>query len=366
MTARPPLRYSPSLEVPEDDEAETTAELIETLLDISRKTYEDGGHGLRSVHAKSHALLRGQLVIPSDLPPHLAQGLFARPGQLDAVVRISTTPGDLLDDSVSTPRGLALKVIGVQGEQLSGNPADTTQDFVLVNSPTFLSPTAKSFLQGLKLLAATTDRGPGLKKVLSAAMRGAERLVEATGHESGAIKAFGGHPETHPLGETYHSQAAIRYGDHVAKVSLSPRSDHLTALAQASLDVSGHPDGLREAMLAFFAAHPMSEWDLRVQLNTDLEKMPIENASIAWPDDLSPHVPVATLRVPNQVAWSAARSAAVDDGMSFSPWHGLVAHQPLGVIMRVRRRAYEASAAHRALRNGRSVDEPRSLEGLAG
>ena len=128
-------------------------------------------------------------------------------------------------------------------------------------------------------------------------------------------------------------------------------ADYLKINPKARVPALVTPRGIlteTPAMLAFFAAHPMSEWDLRVQLNTDLEKMPIENASIAWPDDLSPHVPVATLRVPNQVAWSEARSAAVDDGMSFSPWHGLVAHQPLGVIMRVRRRAYEASAAHRA------------------
>ena len=364
MTARPPIRFDPALEVPEPDEANTSAELVDTLLQISRKTFEDGGHGLRSVHAKSHALLRGQLVVHEGLPPSLAQGLCARSGIHDAIARISTTPGDVLADSVSTPRGFALKVLGVEGEPLSGNPAHTTQDFVLVNGPAFLQPTAKAFLRGLKLLASTTDRVPNLKKALSAALRGAERIVEAAGGESSALKAMGGHPETHPLGETYHSQAAIRWGEHVAKVSLAPRSDALIALAGAALDVNGRPDGLREAMLAYFGEHAMSEWDLRVQLNTGLDEMPIEDASVVWPEASSPHVAVATLRIPRQLAWSPARSAAVDDGMSFSPWHGLVAHQPLGVIMRMRRRAYEASAAFRAERNGHAMAEPTTLAGF--
>ena len=36
------------------------------------------------------------------------QGAFATPGTHDVVLRLSTNPGDILDDSVSTPRGLAI------------------------------------------------------------------------------------------------------------------------------------------------------------------------------------------------------------------------------------------------------------------
>src|SRR5258708_6928935 len=41
-------------------------------------------------------------------------------------MRFSTIPGDILDDSVSTPRGLAIKVIGVEGERLEGSEARST------------------------------------------------------------------------------------------------------------------------------------------------------------------------------------------------------------------------------------------------
>jgi hypothetical protein len=42
-------------------------------------------------------------------------------------MRFSTSPGDLLPDSVSTPRGLALKIFGVTGERLPGSEDDTSR-----------------------------------------------------------------------------------------------------------------------------------------------------------------------------------------------------------------------------------------------
>jgi hypothetical protein len=81
--------------------------------------------------------------------------------------------------------------------------------------------------------------------------------------------------------------------------------------------------------------------------------MPIENAAVMWPEEISPYRPIARITVKPQVAWSEARSAAVDDGMSFSPWHGLAAHRPLGGIMRVRKAVYEMAKKFRAEKNRR-------------
>ena len=77
------------------------------------------------------------------LPAELAQGLFAKPRRYPVVLRISTVPGDILADSVSTPRGMSVKVIGVEGERLEGSENDVTQDFLLVNGPAFGSESKK-------------------------------------------------------------------------------------------------------------------------------------------------------------------------------------------------------------------------------
>jgi hypothetical protein len=360
-TTAAPLRYEPSFEVPEENETQTTAGMNETLHKIQQTVFEDSGHTFRPVHAKSHAILRGELTVPPNLPPALGQGLFAKAGVYPLVMRCSTVPGDILDDAVSTPRGIAIKVVGVDGARLDGSQNDVTQDFVLINGPAFGTSTAKGFAKNLKLVAATTDKAPGLKKVVSAVFRGAEKLSEALGHESGTLLSLGGHPETHPLGDTYYSQAPVLYGDHVVKVALAPVAPQLVALTKTHVNLKGKPNGLRDACSAFFAANG-GEWELRVQFCTDLKAMPIEDASKVWPEDKSPYVAVARINVPPQISWSEERSAAVDDGLSFSPWHGLAAHRPLGSIMRVRKTAYEAAARFRATKNGRPITEPRSLE----
>ncbi|EEF24687.1 conserved hypothetical protein [Ricinus communis] len=328
---------------------------------IAEITYEDGGHALRGVHAKTHGIVRGQLVVPQGLPSVLAQGLFAEAGSHDVVMRFSTAPGDILDDSVSTPRGLAIKVFGAQGPRLPGSEGASTQDFVLVNGKAFSTPKAKMFLANVKLLAATTDKAEGLKKVLSAALRGAETVVEAAGGQSATLKSLGGHPLTHILGESFFSQAPIRFGDYVAKIGVRPIAPALTALTDAPVDLKARPDGLREAVSAFFAGNG-GEWEVVVQLRTDAEAMPIEDSHTPWPEDKSPYLPVARLVVGPQASWDAARTPRINDALAFSPWHGLAAHQPLGSIMRVRKAVYEASQEFRLTRTGCPLHEPAAAD----
>lgn len=358
-----PLRFDPSFEQIPEDEAETTRELVETLRSIIETTYKDYGHAVRSVHAKSHGLLQGEMEIAGDLPPAYAQGAFARAGKLPVVLRFSTNPGDILDDSVSTPRGLALKIIGVEGERLPGSEGQVTQDFVMQNAPAFGAPTPKKFLGMLKMLAKTTDKAPGMKKALSAVLRGAESAVEALGGESSTLKNLGGHPETHILGETFYTMVPFLYGPYYAKLSVVPVSTNLTALTDASLDMNGKPNGLRDAVNEFFA-NGAAQWEVRVQLATDIDRMPIEDASVKWPEDESPYVTVARINVLPQPAWTEARASVVDDQLAFSPWHGLSAHRPLGGVMRSRKPAYEMSSEFRGQHNGCPMHEPRAFEKL--
>jgi hypothetical protein len=353
---QPPIRYTPDVERPEKDEAETTRQLIEVLTSISQKVYEDSGHAMRSVHAKSHALLEGRLTVESGLAPELSQGLFAAPAAHAVTLRLSSTPGDPLKDSVSTPRGLAIKIFDVPGERLP-DAAGQTQDFIFVNGPVFAAPDAKHFLKNLKLLAATTDKAPGLKSALSLALRGAERVIEAVGGQSGTLKSLGGHPATHPLGETYFTQVPVRFGDYIAKLRLRPALASLEALKGKSVDIRHSPNALRELLREYFGTQA-GRWYLEAQLCRDLARMPVEKADVEWPEDLSPFQPVAVIDVSSQNAWPEASGQQIEDSLSFSPWHGVEAHRPLGSVMRVRKAAYEASASFRSGHNAVHVTEP--------
>jgi hypothetical protein len=67
--------------------------------------------------------------------------------------------------------------------------------------------------------------------------------------------------------------------------------------------------------------------------------MPVENASVRWPEKLSPFVPAATVRIPRQKFDTLAHDAFAKR-LSMNPWHCLVEHRPLGNQSRARRRMY--------------------------
>jgi hypothetical protein len=357
-TTKQPILFEPYMEHTEEGEAQTITSLDETMATIRETTFAHSGHATRSVHAKSHGILHATLTVPGDLPPRLAHGLFSEAGSYEVVMRLSTIPGDILKDSISTPRGLALKVIGVQGDRLPGSEGDETQDFVMANAPAFNAPTAKDFLGNLKKLAGTTDKLEGLKEVASRFARAAEAILELFGTKSPLIVTLGGQQPTHILSETFYTQSSYLFGPFMGKFSLKPVSPSLKALAEKHIDLNGKPDALRESVIEYFG-NQGAEWELQVQLNTNLEKMPIEDSSVLWPEDESPYVTIAHLSAPPQNAWSSKSIAEVDDCLSFSPWHGLAAHRPLGGVNRVRQSTYKQSAAFRGSHNGCPMHEPR-------
>jgi hypothetical protein len=251
---------------------------------------------------------------------------------------------------------MALKILDVDGDRLPGSENSTSQDFVMVNGKEFNSPSGKAFLKNLKLLAATTDRMEGAKELLSKALRGVEAVLEAVGTESATLKTMGGNPYTHILGESFFAQLPLRHGDYIAKFAIVPASESLKALEGVTVDTGKDDDAIRHAVQGFFESQT-AVWELQVQLCTDLEAMPVEGID-AWDEEKSSFVTVARITAKPQTAWTEDRAKAVDDGMHFSPWNGIAAHQPLGSIMRLRKLAYQRSAAFRSQRNETPVTEP--------
>jgi catalase len=106
------VRYSDGVETIPHGEAETVEQIAATLLDIAKRVGDRQRHTVRAVHAKSHGLVKAEVTVLADLREELRQGLFAKPASYGAVMRFSSEPGDVLSDHISTPRGLAVKVVG--------------------------------------------------------------------------------------------------------------------------------------------------------------------------------------------------------------------------------------------------------------
>ncbi len=355
MTASP-VRYSPDLEVIKSDERETISGLIDQFDIILEKTAEDYGHAVRSVHAKAHGILEGKMTIRAGLPPELAQGLFAKPGEHEVYLRLSTNAGDILPDTVALPRGLAMKVVGVDGPRLA-DADGSTQDFVMVNGPVFQAPNPEKFLSSLKLLARTTDRMEGTKEVLSSVLQTVNKGLEAVGVSSPTVQSLGGAPNVDPLGETYFSVTPFRYGDYVAKFRLTPVSPDLVKRTGTEIDVSVREDAIRETVQAEMQK-TFGEWEFQVQLCRDIEEQPIEDPTVEWKEDAAPFLTVATVSAAPQNSWSEEKVQKVNEEMRFSIWTGLADHQPLGGINRARKETYLHSAEFRARYNGCPFHEP--------
>jgi hypothetical protein len=87
-------------------------------------------------------------------------------------------------------------------------------------------------------------------------------------------------------------------------------------------------------------------FEFQVQLRTSAQTMPIEDATVEWPESESPYRTVAHLLLPRQEI-AALRQQASYQNLAFNVWHALAAHRPLGGINRVRRWAYGLSSAWR-------------------
>ena len=332
------VRYADGLETTEPDEAATIQKIIDLMSTGLHNVKAKEGRAVRISHAKAYAFIKGELTVADGLPPELAQGLFATPATYPVLIRMATAPGELLDDAkVPTARGVAVKVFNVPGPKLPGH-ADDTQDFVLENGRVFIAGGLKEFLAAFTPNATIAPKlSDGVKGVVSHVAKAANAVLSAVGLPQPKLD-FYGHPTYHPMAEAHYSQVPLRYGDYVAKLRIVPANAPLKAMLDTAVEVPGE-HGLRTLAVDYFKNNP-AEFDVQVQLCTDPETMPIENAKVEWPEDQSPYRTVARVVLPSQNAYSDARQEFVDYRVDFSPAHSLAAHRPLGAIMRARLAVY--------------------------
>jgi hypothetical protein len=163
------------------------------------------------------------------------------------------------------------------------------------------------------------------------------------------------------LGMPFYSAAPIRWGQHVAKFEVVPLSDNVKQFADQPLSPTAGPEAYREMMVDFFSAET-ADYELRAQLCTDLGTMPIEDATVDWPESQSKYVGVAKLTYPKQNPYTDDRKYFGDEVLSFNSWRGLNAHRPLGPINRMKLRVYDASSEFRHQKNHAQSLEPKVFE----
>jgi hypothetical protein len=325
-------------ERPLPGEQRHTEAIIELMTAFLKRTYAPG-QAQRAGNTKTYGVVRGEFRVLDDLPPRLRRGVFARPQTFRAWVRFAgpgpLAPADLDDNGVLS---FAIKLMGVPGPKLIDDER-FTQDFLGISAPTFTTPDVRANVQLQRQVGAGTPLfyflDPRDSHLLDLVMQG---LYSRT--------------QTSPLEVPYYSCVPYLLGEGQAmQYSLRPQSTRRTAVGLFPSD-----DYLREAMAAALSEKDV-RFDFLVQPQTDPHLMPIENASVRWPEQLSAHVRVAELRLPVQRFDSPAQLAFADN-LSFNPWHAIAEHRPLGNQNRARKAIYTALARARQEMNAAARIEP--------
>src|SRR6187549_2000027 len=363
------VRYAPEIETIDPDIDELLAQIIDYVEKKGREspTTEGAGRAVRAAHAKSFGLVRAEVEILGDAPAPYAQGIYAKPGRHGALIRFSMASDHLGPDAHLGPvLGFAIKIFDIDGTKLmEDEPESNTFDLVLKNNPTFIANTAKHYLfiqeigdDSAKYLARGKE---GFRELLTDLLTGKGTLPQGdwAWEEMFAFVKAAQTPVRNPLLSTYWTMAAVRHGDYVAKVRVAPAADSAEKAVHQHLDLSSGPDVFGPTLVEELQAHEF-DFDLQVQLCTDLTAMPVNDATVEWPEKLSPFVTVGRVHLPRQDI-SRPKNLEKTDALAFNQWRVTTEHRPLGEIMDVRR-IYTASAKVRRTLNHQPQREPTSAD----
>jgi hypothetical protein len=374
------VRYSPDVEREEPDFERTLQTVLDSMKQHMRGSLQSEGIGrvVRDAHAKGYGLARGEFEILSGMPNEYAQGIYAKPGRHEAMIRFSNGTNHVGSDRFLGPIvGIGLKIFGVEGKTLLEDEPDShTFDYALIDNPVFFANTLKHyvFIQSLFANIGTAppaDLSPEEKQ--AAIHRFLYNWVTGKGtlppeewawEELGAFLQLAQVKYVNLLLSTYWTMGSVRHGDYVAKVRVAPVQSFADGVVQRALDPAATEQVFRPALVAELRERPY-EFDVQVQLSTDLVRMPVEKTTVRWPESLSPYVTVAKLRLPQQDVGGEDNFERMDK-TSMSPWRVTEQHRPLGSIMRARKEVYRQSSILRHQTNHQERKEPKNLAEVFG
>jgi hypothetical protein len=319
-------------------EEELTREIIAELAKFTRENWLPGG-AQRFGNTKTFGVLRGEFAVLPNLPGGLRHGLLAGPRTYPAWVRFSGpgpyAPPDIEDLGQCS---VAIKVMGVPGPKLMEDER-FTQDLILVSPASFVTPNVAENAKLQQWVRAKAPLAYAINPFDSHLLHLFMQLLYSPMHAN-------------PLEVQYYSNVPFLLGaGQAVQYSLKPRSPGRTKIPRRPAE-----NYLRDAMIRTLNA---GEWafDFMVQVQTDPFRMPIEDATVKWPESMSPYIPVARLRLPAQ-RFDSDEQLAFADVLRYNPWHSLAEHKPLGNSNRARRQMYWELAQLRQAMNQVEHKEP--------
>ena len=336
---------------------------VPSIIASARKLVDDvqansGPTYRRDAHAKAHGCVTATFTVRDDLPETLRTGVFVPGREYKAWIRFSNGNAALQADDEKDARGMAIKLMGVEGEKLLPSPPGArpleTQDFLMINHPVFFNRNVAEYEGFIRYQADGSQFGYFFRDANPLDWQLRELVIGS--QLLGRISS--------PLQTQYHSMTAYALGvDAGSDVSPPPYRGAMKYSARSctrklpgKVDRSD-PDYLRRA-LAEHLGREEACFEFLVQVQNPDKNMPIEDPTVKWKTADAPFLAVASIRIPPQEFDTPERNRFCED-LSFTPWRGHVDHRPLGGLNRIRKAVYEEIAVYRHARNKRPFTEPR-------
>ncbi|KAJ4988976.1 catalase [Stagonosporopsis vannaccii] len=337
------------VEVIQPGEQEKIKEVSDQFNRFQMMNFNEHMHCLRGTHLKTQGCVMGKFIVHDNLPEHLAQGMFKKPGVYDVIMRYSSLTPKIVPDNAPAPRGIGMKVFGIEGEKLWGEDKKT-QDWTFNNYP----------ILELRDPQTTYDIADALERNWDDIPKFAEEQSKRV--DADVATLGGGLPRQHMFAMPEYSQSAYRHGDYVAKYGVFPLSKEQLARVDDDIKDSDPINIISQENRRFHMAHKVT-YSFCAQLLQDLTEQPVDDIGVDWDPKKYPFEQVATLEFEPQDSWLPEFRTWWDDRITVNSWHGLKEHQPLGSTNRMRRVVYAESRKLRLRVNGyRDYIEPGSIQ----
>ncbi|WP_299143057.1 LodA/GoxA family CTQ-dependent oxidase [uncultured Tateyamaria sp.] len=319
-----------------DCAADPVQSLVTMFVDMIQKGRIKAGQcpAMRPVFLKPHGVAHGTFRMRPDMPDDLKVGVFAG-SEYPMWLRSSSDTLPTVADYKTTV-GLGIKLFDTPTPKIFGAPDDTTFDFIFQNMDVFFVDTAQDMCAFTKAGVIDGDYGPYL-----AAHPRTKDILDAMQKPVGSV-----------FGSPYWSILPFALGpDGYVKYKLEPVID---------VDVPDTPLADPTYLAADFKkrlAGGAMRFRFLIQRRTNPDTMPLDAATVPWPEDQSPFVHVADIELPQQDVDSMGQ-AAYGENLAWNIWRVTEDHAPQGSIALARRDVYSASADTRRNANGIPDGEP--------
>ncbi|WP_296524463.1 catalase family protein [Acinetobacter oleivorans] len=323
---------------------EVLAQNIAQVIEKSIREQYTAGNALRDAHPKTHGCVRAEFHVSKNIPTQLAKGIFIPDQTYQAWIRFSNASNDASNADINKDaRGIAIKLLGVSGDKiLESEKQATTQDFIMINHPVFFANDAKRYLSFMN----DVDSHNMIRKLHIPIALGFKGTMNALGARNSQI--------ANPLYARYWSMVPYQLGlgnDRQA-VKYSVRS---CSMQSNNLPKNPSHDFLREALKNTLQSTDAC-MEFLIQPRTS-SQMLVEDSMTEWNEKAAPFYQVATIHIPKQ-NFDTAEQNKFCENLSFTPWHALPEHRPLGAVNRMRKVIYENISRVRHDMNSAPRQEP--------